>query len=272
MPTVPAARYFARGAAFLLTLWLATTFAIIPVFSQTKPASEPAVPGALYDREKSCEDSRPLPPEHIAGKWTDAKSKKKFEITQPDPKSAAKFLGHGEFEWDGSFQGGKLTFRHSPKATEMNPEMPPWAAKSVEGQLLWSIELEPQLRCGTPTLKGKWHPGAVKIVEEFDDNGRAIRQEASLDNASEEVIDVEFRIEVVSHVYLFAKGVFHTFLVDKLYQDVPTFVGVAFEEPYAGAEYPVSIELGGARLDLVAKPADAKRRFFQTDVFMVTPP
>lgn len=253
-----------RASTSLPIVIVAATFAITPAFSQTKPTSEPA-----HDGGKSCSDIQPLPAERIGGKWTDPKSGKIFEVKQPDPKSTAKFLGHGEFEWDGTYQGGKLTFHHSPKAAEMNPEMPPWAAKSVEGQLQWSIELEPQLRCGTPTLKGKWHPGAVKTVEEFDENGRLTRQEASLDNASEDVIDVEFRIEVVAHVYLFAKGVFHTFLVDKLYQDAPTFIGVAFEEPYAGAEYPVSIELNGERLDLVAKPADEKRRFFQTDVFMV---
>ena len=58
-------------------------------------------------------------------------------------------------------------------------------------------------------------------------------------------------------------------LVKKFYMNVPLMLGVRFDEPYDGAEYPISLEVGGNTLDLVAKPIDKRRMLFETQVFML---
>jgi hypothetical protein len=72
-------------------------------------------------------------------------------------------------------------------------------------------------------------------------------------------------------VLIFAKGVNGLLLIDKIYTGVPLVLGVAFPEPFDGGQYPVSLQIGGRTIDLVAKPADQERRLFQTDTFMVQP-
>jgi len=81
-------------------------------------------------------------------------------------------------------------------------------------------------------------------------------------------------------VALFAKGVFGLILIGRLYQSewqnvhpikVPLVVGVLFDEPYDGTEYPVTVNLGGGQLDLSAKAVDQQRMVFLTEEFFVSP-
>jgi hypothetical protein len=75
------------------------------------------------------------------------------------------------------------------------------------------------------------------------------------------------------HQFLvFAQGALEYFLVNRIYLDVPSFIGIAFEEPYTADQYQVSVKLGAANLDLLAKPEDSSHTFFKTEVFIVTAP
>jgi hypothetical protein len=241
--------------------------------TSTPPKTTEKNSAAAPGQASSCDaqSGSPFAPESIAGTWLDADSRAPFVISQPDPKSATTLEAKGSHDWDGGYQNGKLTFTRKPRADEMSDAAPLWARELMEGEIQWTLELDPQIKCGTPTLKGKWYPGAIKFTEEYDEQGNLTRKEATSDGKGKP-IDVEFRRQIIARTFLYVKGVFHTFLVDTLWQDVPLFVGVAFIEPNPAAEYPVSIKIGDQKIDLVAKPVDDKHKYFETGTFAVLPP
>jgi hypothetical protein len=69
-------------------------------------------------------------------------------------------------------------------------------------------------------------------------------------------------------ILLVAKGALHDFVIDKIYIGVPTAILVVFDAPYDGAAYPVSIKLGGSKVELSAKPIDDERLVFETQNFV----
>jgi hypothetical protein len=77
--------------------------------------------------------------------------------------------------------------------------------------------------------------------------------------------------ETTGRPILIAKGVFHDFVIDKIYPGVPTVVAVVFDEPFSGDSYPVIIKIGGASLALTATPADDEHRVFATETFVPQP-
>jgi hypothetical protein len=122
--------------------------------------------------------------EDVMGVWRDTEDHEPFVITSEDPGFEAyknklklhtmKRIWKGRYE---SFDEGdirrvesaRIVFHYKPKAEEMNPEVPLWARKAVEGELEWKLELneDDQETCGGPRrLDGKWYPGEISWNED----------------------------------------------------------------------------------------------------------
>lgn len=245
--------------------------------TQEKPTS--GTPSNAASASADCDKpGKPLPPEKIAGAWTSPKNGAKLELTQSDPKSTAKFDAKGQFSWDGSFASGKLTLTRTPKAQEMSGAAPDWARQKVEGQIKWTMELEPKIKCGTPVLEGKWYPGAFSYEADYDDNDQLISERASVTDPKGSPIDVLY-VRSPPRVLLLAKGVDEPIIIDKLYRTeyhgelnrkIPLMIGVLFDEPNDQDSFPVTVSAGGRNIELTAKPSD-DRRLFETEIFHVNP-
>ncbi|HEV1999584.1 MAG TPA: hypothetical protein VGQ97_03760, partial [Xanthobacteraceae bacterium] len=120
-----------------------------------------------------------LPIDKIAGRWRSDDGQEVVEISLKAGEPS-KFVFRGRFEWEGSYQGGKLVFTRTPKATEMGGVAPGWARQKVAGAVQWSLELEAKTKCGVPRLEGNWFPGVVKFFQEKDATGNIVKQEASV--------------------------------------------------------------------------------------------
>lgn len=72
-------------------------------------------------------------------------------------------------------------------------------------------------------------------------------------------------------VYIFAKGRKEPIVVKHFYQEVPLRLGVFFDEPYEHDSYPVTVSVGGRRLELTATPSGDDRTRFYTEFFFVAP-
>lgn len=150
--------------------------------SGTGAASNSATPasnagGRCANRTGPVEE--PLPPERIAGKW-DGENGEAIEIAVKSPGDTTRLILKGKHQWDGTYDRGRLVFTHSPNATELGRAAPDWAIAKVAGQIVWSLELDAKIKCGVPTLEGKWFPGELKFREEKDSGGNIVKQEASV--------------------------------------------------------------------------------------------
>ncbi len=233
-------------------------------------------------------NSKPITLDDVVGVWRDADSGEEVEIRPAAhfagrlprgeggkpiinmplgeaPSTAQPVVLKGRHQWDGTFEAGKLKLHRLPDPNEMGTA-PEWATKEVKGKVQWELELELACASDQPMLKGKWYPGSYKWTQEFEPSGEAKHSVSQIGRGTP--IDIKY-LPVPAHVYIYAKGVFQSYLVNKLYLDTPSFIGVAFEEPSKLSEYPISIQLNGVSLDLTAKPVDSNNKFFATDVFVV---
>ncbi len=51
---------------------------------------------------------------------------------------------------------------YKPRAAEMNPDIPEWARKKIEGILEWQLEISGRHTCGVPKLRAGFYPGEVE--------------------------------------------------------------------------------------------------------------
>ncbi len=67
--------------------------------------------------------------------------------------------------WKGTFaaaeSGPVVKLTYTPKAADMNPEIPDWARQAAEGKLVWRIELTPKGELYDLSFSGKWFVGEV---------------------------------------------------------------------------------------------------------------
>lgn len=118
-----------------------------------------------------------IPLEQVLGVWRVIELDSPFVIVQQDPEFEAypyKLEAHTDQRiWKGEYnpydsddirstQNSRLVFKYKPKAEEMNPEIPEWARKKIEGELEWQLELSDAGSCGSPALTGYFFPGEVK--------------------------------------------------------------------------------------------------------------
>lgn len=124
----------------------------------------------------------PLKLKDAIGFWEIGESGNFLVIAQENPGSKAysyKLEAHTKDRvWKGIYtpfeegdvqreQDAAVVFKYTPKAEEMNPDIPEWARRKIAGQLEWEIHLDrPQVCGGEPTLDGKFFPGKVKWSEE----------------------------------------------------------------------------------------------------------
>ena len=113
---------------------------------------------------------------NVIGLWRDkAHEDEPFIIVQKDPNSKAypnKLQAHTPRRvWEGNFHTDPppgeplITMSYKPKAEEMNPEIPEWARRKIEGELEWKLEINGGGTCGTPALSVDFYPGEVKWKE-----------------------------------------------------------------------------------------------------------
>jgi hypothetical protein len=188
------ARALATGIIGIF-LFAACPPADTPAFAQgsaAAPEKQGGVPpaGALLG---TCGSSgTPLAPEKLAGKWNSrSRVGASVEIVQDDPKDATRFTLHGSHDWQGTLADGKLVFKRKPTVTEMENDAPPWARQAVEGQIEWSLELDPKEKCGNYVLEGRWFPGRIKVTEQVDAAGQLTKQQATSDGKGTP-IDIRF--------------------------------------------------------------------------------
>ncbi|OGT83361.1 MAG: hypothetical protein A3G42_01305 [Gammaproteobacteria bacterium RIFCSPLOWO2_12_FULL_47_76] len=118
-----------------------------------------------------------IPLEQTFGVWHIMGMDSTFVIVQKEPGVSIhsyKLEAHtGDRVWKGEYshfdegdarrsQNARVVFKYTPKADEMNPEIPEWARKKIEGELEWQIELDDAGSCGAPALSGYFFPGEVK--------------------------------------------------------------------------------------------------------------
>ncbi len=56
----------------------------------------------------------------------------------------------------------RMKFTYTPKASEMNAEIPHWVRAQIAGQLQWEMEIDELGNAAMPLLDVKWYPGEVK--------------------------------------------------------------------------------------------------------------
>ncbi len=217
-------------------------------------------------------DNAPIDPVQLVGKWTDAQTGKDIEIIQDDPRNTTNFTFKADHQWQGQFKDGKLTFTRKPTADEMSHDAPDWARKIVEGSLEWSIEFAHGLSCATPTLKGTWYPGLIKIEE---NTGTTTGQTTSRGSASVagkgDPIAVEYMAPPPPRFFLFAHTATGRQFIEEFYVGVPTEVELQFDKPYSENTYPVELSVGDQKLSLVANKVDQKGYIYRTDAFVPRP-
>ena len=166
-----------------LTLSILCMLAVLAGGAAPARAQAPQQPAC----DSETDPGKPLPADALAGKWTNAANGDAVEIVRKDPKDAGNFALKGKHDWDGNFGDGKLVFTRTPTAEEMEHTAELWARKAVEGQLKWTLEIEPRTVCGTPRLKAKWYRGLIEIDKTRDDNGNVTAQSAKLAGKGEPI-------------------------------------------------------------------------------------
>ena len=258
-----------RGGASMV---LATLFAAGTALAQTtqeKPAQGmPSNSNAVSATADCDQPNKPLSPEKIAGEWMSPKTGATLDLVQTDPKSTAKFTAKGQFSWDGTFGGGKLTLTRTPKAQEMSGAAPPWARQKVEGQIKWTMELEPKLKCGTSVLEGKWYPGAFSYEEDYDDSDQVVNQTASVTDPKGTPIDVLYEMRNPSQVFYYVQTATGLQNVEEFYLGVSMILEFQFDKPYQKKDFSADLSVGDQKLTLTAARFDNQGYIFRTNAFM----
>lgn len=136
--------------------------------------------------QKIAEDNNPnkgKKVESFIGLWRDVGHEDEpFVIVQQDPGSKAypnRLEAHTPRRvWKGDFHSDPppgeplITMTYKPKAEEMNPEIPEWARKKIEGTLEWKLKIDAAGTCGTPALSAAFYPGEVKWEEKEELMGK----------------------------------------------------------------------------------------------------
>jgi hypothetical protein len=213
----------------------------------------------------------PLNIEEIQGEWSeeeigDDKAPEGAITIKADETSSEDLVLDGKYtDWDqeGHFAEGKITFVRKPTAEQMSEKAPLWARQKIEaeGKLKWKLELKAEKREGEYCLEGKWFPGEFK----WNSAGGRGAEEASYLGPGKP-LEVKFRKPPV--VLIFARCVGPPKLVDKIYLNVPTFIELGFQGPSEKAEKPITIEITGKPTKLTAKRLETDKRIFRTDVFV----
>ncbi|WP_136657209.1 hypothetical protein [Nitratireductor sp. XY-223] len=122
-------------------------------------------------------DLEPISLEKTIGTWRIEETDSNFVIVQEEPGSEIhgyRLEAHtGSRIWKGTYtpfkeadarrmQDARVVLKYSPGADEMNPDIPDWARKKVEGALEWEIELDDAGHCTFQYLSGSLYPGEVK--------------------------------------------------------------------------------------------------------------
>lgn len=145
--------------------------------AQPEPISEPPTqPQAspMSAAEPAAAEDEPcwrLSEAEAVGVWRDTKDQSPFAIRPKNPEAPPEGQAFDGLtmsrSWEGTYNAEdacgvpRLTFRYKPKAEEMNPQVPDWARKAVEGKLEWQIELREGGTCGSHRLKASWFPGEI---------------------------------------------------------------------------------------------------------------
>jgi len=217
-------------------------------------------------------DTAPLDPVQLVGKWTDAQSGKDIEIIQKDPKNATAFTLKADHEWDGTFKDGKLTFTRKPTADEMSHDAPDWARKIVEGSLEWSLEFDHGMTCASPNLQGKWYPGLIKIEENTGQTTGTTTSRGSATVAGKgDPMNIDYRAPPPPKFFFFARTATGRQYIEEFYVGVPTEVELQFDKPYKEMTYPVELSVGDQKLTLTASKVDKEGYIFRTDAFVPRP-
>lgn len=183
-------RYFLRRWSFIAGLALSLVAAAVlgePVVLHKVDIPPPTLLSQV-DSPPSPEPAGKLKLDlyEVLGVWRFKDDDKPFVIVQEDPEFEAypnRLEAHtGNRVWKGRYtsfdegeaardQNARMVFRYQPKAVEMNPEVPLWARRAVEGKLEWRLELD---EAGTeidPELSVKWYRGRIR----WEDGGGAGR-------------------------------------------------------------------------------------------------
>jgi hypothetical protein len=274
-------RTLVGGQIAISSLLIATAFSApaqtVPG-TQEKPqtgapaASSPAAAEAAAAQAantKACnEPSKPLPPDKIAGTWTSPKDGADLTLTQTNPKSTARFNAKGEFSWDGTFGGGTLTLNRAPTALEMSSSAPLWARQKVQGQIVWTMQLEPKIKCGTPVLEGKWYPGAFAYEAEFDSNNQLVNETTKVTDPKGTPIDVLYEMHIPSKVFYYVRTAAGLQNVEELYLGVSMILEFQFDKPNPKPKFTADPAAGDQNLTLTAWRSDDAGFIFRTDPFV----
>lgn len=121
--------------------------------------------------ETSVNERNWVAPETLLRKWTLPSDGSEIRIEAADPQNPERADGlrlhTRRFVYTGTYRSGetprpaRLTFRYTPKAAEMNRDVPLAARQQVEGKLHWEFELDEVDDCLCSGLKFKWYPGEI---------------------------------------------------------------------------------------------------------------
>jgi hypothetical protein len=239
--------------------------------AQGQTAPKPAAKTEKDDEAKKLEQ--------FYGIWREKKHDGAYVISplapsDPQSKDLVKLRGRFATWEDGQITLGKdsqptrLKFSYKPKWSEMNPTIPEWARRRIEGKLEWKLELETvekaeQCSCSCIAVAGSWYPGEVRWKDEGD-------PEAVRVTGRGDPVKIELRhAKPMPLVLVFVKTRDDPILVEHFYGDVPHFLGVFFDEPCNDERYPLTVSVGGQTLDLEATPFDEERKRFDTGTFKI---
>lgn len=153
----------------------------VPGTTEPPPAEGmPAEGGEAPETEVGEEEGVPLEfgLHDVLGLWQSVDGPQfTMAIVQEDPESGSnryRLEGHtdrgawkGKFTSlppndPGRFQNARVVMTYTPTAEEMNPEIPEWARRAVEGQLVWRLEMDEAGDLLSPVLRVKWFRGEVR--------------------------------------------------------------------------------------------------------------
>lgn len=143
-----------------------------------------------------------------------------FAIVQQDPGSKAyphrleahtvRRVWKGDFHTDPAPGDPQALFTYKPKAEEMNPEIPEWARRKIEGELEWQLEIEVAGTCGTPRLEALFYPGEVRWREDGEGQKDGVwiegRGRARVTDLEISIPDMRFYTYGSSQLYLRPEG------------------------------------------------------------------
>ncbi|MEX1109176.1 MAG: hypothetical protein WEC00_09720 [Dongiaceae bacterium] len=179
-----------RDKAVLMTEQVARLDRILSPDAEAETAAEPDATGAGSGTGDTPATGEALEDDPLVfdvyemlGMWTDADDAFDLVIVQKDPDTPVnpyRLEAHSRNRiWEGQYTGlppghagrtqnSRIEFRYTPRADEMNPEIPEWAREELAGKLIWRLEID---EAGTeidPLLSVKWYRGEVHWTEGTD--------------------------------------------------------------------------------------------------------